>query len=120
MPLALDPMSRPEPDIAVVPGGPRDYRKAHPKTALLLVEVADTTLAYDREWKGSLYARGGIRELWIVNLLDRVLEVYREPVSSSTAKHGWAYRSVSKLGPGETAKPLAAPGASVAVADLLP
>jgi len=57
MPLALDLYSEPEPDVAVVPGSPRDYRDAHPTTALLVVEVADSTEAYDRDQKGSLYAR---------------------------------------------------------------
>jgi Uma2 family endonuclease len=49
MPLALDSYSEPEPDVAVVPGSPRDYRDAHPSSALLVVEVTDSTLAYDRD-----------------------------------------------------------------------
>ena len=54
MPLALDPSSEPEPDVAVVRGSPRDYRDAHPTSALLVVEVANATLGYDRDQKGSL------------------------------------------------------------------
>ena len=76
MPLVLDPDSEPEPDLAVVPGAIRDYVDAHPISALLVVEVAETSLAYDRRTKGPLYARAGIPEYWIANLLDNVLEVY--------------------------------------------
>lgn len=120
MPLALDAMSRPEPDVAVVRGSPRDYRDAHPVTALLVVEVADATLDYDREWKGSLYARAGIADFWIVNLVARVVEIHREPVAVPAARFGWEYRRVERLAPPASATPLAAPGASVSLADLLP
>ena len=120
MPLALDPSSEPEPDVAVVLGSPRDYRDAHPTSALLVVEVADTTLPYDREQKGSLYARAGVAEYWIVNLLDRGVEVHRDPTSMPQARYGWAYRSVLQFGPERHISPLAAPQVRVAVADLLP
>lgn len=120
MPLALDPASEPEPDLAVVSGSPRDYRDAHPSSALLVVEVADTTLDYDREQKGSLYARAGIAEYWIVNLSDRRLEVYRDPAPLSQARYGWGLRTVRHHNSGERVAPLAVPQASVAVADLLP
>src|SRR5438445_12837702 len=79
MPLALDPSSEPEPDVAVVRGSPRAYRDAHPASALLVVEVAGTTLGYDRDQKGSLYARAGVAEDWIVNLLDRAAAPGRSP-----------------------------------------
>ena len=82
MPLALTDDSEPEPDVAVVVGSPRDYRDAHPTAAALVVEVSDATLPYDRERKVSLYARVGIAECWIVNVLDRCLEVYRRPMQS--------------------------------------
>jgi Uma2 family endonuclease len=120
MPLAIDPSSEPEPDVTVVPGSPRDYRDAHPTSALLVVEIADTTLLYDREQKGSLYARAGVVEYWIVNLLDRRLEVYRDPTAMPQTRYGWAYRTVLQFAPGDHISPLAAPQARVAVADLLP
>jgi Uma2 family endonuclease len=120
MPLAVDPSSEPEPDVSVVPGSLRDYRDAHPTSALLVVEVADTTLPHDREQKGSLYARAGIAEYWIVNLLDRRVEVYRDPTSMPEARYGWSYRSVRHAAPDDHLSPLAAPLAHVAVADLLP
>ncbi|MGH7164603.1 MAG: Uma2 family endonuclease, partial [Nitrospiraceae bacterium] len=77
MPLALTDDSEPEPDVAVVTGNPRDYRDTHPSAAVLIVEVADATVPYDRERKRALYARVGIADYWIVNLLDRRLEVFR-------------------------------------------
>ena len=81
MPVTLgeNPGNRPEPDIAVVTGSARDYTAQHPTTAALLVEISDSTLLYDRTTKASLYARAGMAELWVLNLPDRLLEVFREP-----------------------------------------
>jgi Uma2 family endonuclease len=77
--IALDGESEPEPDVSVVPGAIRDYRDDLPSQPSLLAEVADTSLTFDREHKGSLYARARLPEYWIVNLVDRVFEVYRDP-----------------------------------------
>jgi len=120
LPLALGLRSMPEPDCAVLPGSPRDYRAAYPTTAVLVVEVAETTLQFDRIEKGSLYAAGGVLDYWIVNLVDRVLEVYRDPGPQAGAPFGHAYRTSLRLGPGDRVAPLAAPQAPIAVADLLP
>jgi Uma2 family endonuclease len=79
-PIALDPRSEPEPDASVVRGSPRDYRDAHPTSPVLVVEVALASLRLDRTRKGRAFARAGVTEYWIVNLVDRVLEVHREPV----------------------------------------
>jgi len=119
LPIALDDESEPEPDLAVVSGGPRDYTD-HPSRPALVVEVADSSLALDREHKGSLYARARLPEYWIVNLVDRILEVHREPGLDAGAQYGWAYRVVLRLGPDEHVTPLAAPTARIPVADLLP
>ena len=78
LPLTLSERDEPIPDIAVVPGSIRDYEKHHPSTALL-VEVGETTLRFDRQVKASLYAWAGIPEYWIVNFMEGVVEVYREP-----------------------------------------
>lgn len=118
MPMLIDPDSEPEPDLAVVPGQPDAYLKEHPRTALLVVEVADTTLALDRDRKARIYARAGIPEYWIVNLTERCLEVYRDPMTPPGQPA--SYRAARTLGPSETIAPLAAPSTSVAVADLLP
>src|SRR6266852_976893 len=80
-PIGLDDDSEPEPDVAVVPGGPEDYRSAHPSHPVLTVEVSESSLGSDRERKGSVYARAGLPDYWILNLEARVLEMYREPVA---------------------------------------
>ena len=119
MPLALDDESEPEPDVAVVTGAPRDYLDAHPATAALVVEVAESSLRLDRV-KSGLYARAGIQDYWIANLVDRTLEVHREPHSAAVSTHGRVYRFVELLHPPATVAPLASPTALIRVADLLP
>jgi Uma2 family endonuclease len=119
-PVALDDESEPEPDLAVVPGRPADYRAAHPNRPALAIEVADSSLGFDRRQKGSLYARAGIQDYWIVNLVDRVLEVYRDPAPDPAAPYGWRYRSVTTLMPPAIVVPLAFASSQIAVADLLP
>jgi Uma2 family endonuclease len=120
LPVALDDESEPEPDVTVVPGTYDDYRDAHPARPVLIVEIADAGLAFDRTDKASLYARAGIADYWIVNLPEDVLEVYRQPIPTEDASYGWTYGSVRRLILGEFVTPLAAPGARVTVADLLP
>lgn len=119
-PLALGEADRPEPDLAVVVGGPRDYLAGHPTTALLVAEVSDTTLAFDRTIKAGQYARAVIAELWIVNLRDHVLEVFRQPAAMADQPLGHHYRSVTRHTDDEAVALLAAPNAPVRVADLLP
>jgi Uma2 family endonuclease len=113
LPFNLDAASVPEPDVAIVPGDARDYRDAHPARALLIVEVADTSRAYDRGPKLEAYARAGVPEYWIVDLITETLEVCRDPF-------GDGFRSRRILPAGEAVASLAAPQASIAVADLLP
>jgi len=120
LPIALDGESEPEPDACVVPGAPRDYRGGHPTGPALVVEVADDSLLRDRARKGSLYARAGIADYWILDLREAVLEVYREPVRSARSLYGWRYGRVERFGPKAAVSPLAAPRARVRVADLLP
>src|SRR6185369_8448859 len=90
----LDAESSPEPDVVVVPGRPADYRHAHPARPPLAIEVSDSSLAFDRQQKGSLFARAGLEDYWIVNLVDRVLEVHRDPAADASAVFGWRYRSI--------------------------
>jgi len=113
LPLALGTWSEPEPDVAVVRGAIEDYRDHHPNSAVLIVEIADSTLEFDRTRKCQMYAEAGVPEYWIVNLVDRVLEVYTEP-------HGAAYRDTRHAGPDELVTPVAAPGGAVRVSDLFP
>jgi Uma2 family endonuclease len=119
-PVALDDESEPEPDVVVAPGTLRDYRHAHPTRPVLLVEVAEASLESDRQHKGSLYARARVPEYWIINLVDGLLEVYRDPIADPAAPFGWRYGSISRLGPRDFVSPLEARQVRVAVADLLP
>jgi Uma2 family endonuclease len=120
MPLSLGLASDPEPDLAVVSGSFRDYCTAHPSTALLVVEVSDTTLAYDRCEKASLYARAGLADYWIVNVLDEQVEVHRHPHPNPDMPFGYGYTNITVYRVGDEIVPLAAPTTLVAVADLLP
>jgi len=119
-PIALAADSEPEPDVAVTRGARRDYSREHPARPALVVEVAESSLALDREHKGSLYARAGVPDYWILNLVERVLEVYRDPVEDAARPFGWRYAARETLAPGASAAPLAAPAARIAVSDLLP
>jgi Uma2 family endonuclease len=119
-PVALDDESEPEPDVAVVAGAFRDYVGEHPSRPILVVEVADSSLRLDRRMKSGLYARARLREYWIVNLVDRVLEVHREPQSTADAPYRAAYASVDILRRPASVSPLGAPGARIPVTDLLP
>lgn len=120
LPLSLGAHSEPEPDAAVVPGAPRDYADAHPTMALLVVEVADETLAFDRGRKASLYAKAGIPEYWVLNLPERVLKVHRDPGPLPGRPSEYGYRSVRRFAPPESVTPLAPATGSVRMADLLP
>lgn len=120
LPLALGEDSEPEPDVAVVTGSWRDYTAAQPSSALLVVEVSDNTLVFDCGAKASLYARAGIPEYWILNLQDRVLEVFRDPAVDVDQPFGYIYKSATRYTVGQNLSPLAANESSVSVSDLLP
>ncbi len=109
-PLALSDDSEPEPDVAIVPPG--NYDTEHPSTALLVIEVSDTTLRKDRS-KAALYASAGIGEYWIVNLGARAVEVYSSP-------EGDHYREIHALRAGDVLRPAAIDGVAIAVAEILP
>jgi Uma2 family endonuclease len=119
-PLALDDESAPEPDVAVVRGSLADFRHGHPTRPALVIEVADSSLQFDRVTKGSLYARAGIADYWIVNLIDHVVEVYREPGPDLTTPFGWRYTAITRARPSDSITPLGVPAAPIHVAALLP
>lgn len=120
LPLSLNLTSEPEPDIAVVHGSFRDYRTVHPSTALLIVEISDTTVTFDRYEKASLYARAGIQEYWVVNLLEQQVEVHRDPCPKQDMPFGYGYAQITLHKADDTISPLAVPNAVILVADLLP
>jgi Uma2 family endonuclease len=92
-PFGASDVSEPEPDLAIVPPG--DYLDEHPNRALLLIEVADSSLQDDRRIKGPLYAAAGVPEYWIVDLVGGVIEVHRDPRSDG-------YASITRHARGET------------------
>jgi Uma2 family endonuclease len=120
LPLDLGQTTEPEPDLAVVLGIGRQFLGTHPTGAVLIVEISDTTVSYDRRRKGSLYARAGILDYWIINLRRRQVEVYRSPVPDPSRPYGHRYSARTDLMPPAAVSPLALPGASILVADLLP
>ena len=119
-PIVLDDRSEPEPDVCVVRGSPRDYVESHPRRPVLVVEVAQSGLRLARGRKAVVYARARITDYWIVNLVDRVLEVHREPARPGTARRAWGYLAIETLGADASITPIAAPDALVRVADVLP
>ena len=92
----------------------------HPTRPALVIEVADSSLTYDRQRKASLYARAGIQDYWIVNLVERVLEVYRDPGPDPMVAFGWRYQSVTALTAPAVVVPLAFASIELPVAELLP
>lgn len=120
LPLILGARSKPEPELAVVEGSPRESSRPHPTTAVLIVEISDSTLVADQQTKAPLYARAGVAEYWIVNLIDNGLEVRREPIPMAQSPLGFGYASTLILQPGESVSPLGAPNFAVRVEDLLP
>lgn len=120
MPIDINEISEPEPDVAVVPGSPRDYLLRHPMSAALIVEVSDSTLAYDRNQKSSLYAKAGIADYWIVNLIDQRLEVYRDPVPMPEQPFGFGYKQIRNYMATDRVSPLALPRSFITVAEILP
>jgi Uma2 family endonuclease len=112
-PIYISDLSEPQPDVAILKPAPDFYAKQHPggKDTLLIVEVADTSLAYDREVKLPLYAAVGVPEYWLVNLKDREIEAYHTPLDNT-------YKTRNLYRPGD-ALTFYAFDLSVAVNDLL-
>jgi len=112
-PVWLEESSLPQPDVALVPRNRR--KRHHPKSdeVYLIVEVSDSSLAYDRGRKLPLYARFGVREYWIVNLIDDVIETYRDP-------EGDTYREVRVRRSGEILARQAFPDVLIAVDAIIP
>lgn len=113
-PIQLDDDTLPQPDVALL--RPRDdfYSRRHPgpEDVLLLIEVSDTTLPYDRRVKAALYSAAGVLEYWIINLPKRIIEVYRQPQPEG-------YRTMTRYAPGETLSPLVFPDVVLNVNEVL-
>jgi Uma2 family endonuclease len=111
--------SIPEPDAAVIPGSPRSYTD-HPTTAVLIVEVADTTLNFDLTTKAELYATAGIADYWVLDVENRQLHIFRDPQPLPAVLGATAYQTHLTYAPTDHVSPLAAPSAAILVSELLP
>lgn len=120
LPLDFGRRSLPEPDLAMVAGTARDFAQGHPKTALLLIEIRDSTPRKDRLLKAHLSAHAGIADYGIVNLNDRQVEVHRNPGPDPSRKGRYRYADVTIVPADGHASPIVAPDVVLAVADLLP
>jgi Uma2 family endonuclease len=118
LPMHLE-NSKPEPDVSIIEGLPQG-RIEIPTTALLVVEISDTTLQTDRDVKSHIYARAQIPEYWIVNLNARQVEVRRDPRQDETAPLGWTYGSLQTLGATDQLALLSRPESGFPAADVLP
>jgi len=114
LPLTLDERNEPEPDLAVVPAREAASAESHPRSALLVVEVARESLRKDREVKAAVYARAGILECWIVNLADGCIETYEDPDRQAAT-----YRVQVAWGRGKVLAASSLPDVSVDVSALL-
>src|SRR5260370_25744423 len=108
-PLALPGDTEPNPDVSVVSGTREDYLQQHPATALLVVEVSDTTFRYDRKTKGSIYTAAQIADYWLVNLQDHQVEVYRKPIPDQSDELDFIYEAMPILKLGEALASLEPP-----------
>jgi Uma2 family endonuclease len=113
-PVHLEDHSEPQPDLMLVKPAADDYTSRHPtpEDVFLLIEVSDSTLETDRDDKLPIYGRAGIAEVWIVNLGEGALEVYREP-------HYAGYANTQILHEGDSIAPALFPDAIIEVAKLL-
>ncbi|MFN8471773.1 MAG: Uma2 family endonuclease [Anaerolineae bacterium] len=112
--------SEPEPDLVLAKPQADDYARRHPEASdiLLVIEIADSSLVFDRGTKASLYASASIPEYWIVNLADDCIEVYREPRSVAGGSGEYLTREIARRG--DYAAPTGAPACRLAVSDILP
>ena len=112
-PISLPPDNEPLPDIALLKSRIDDYESAVPtaEDVLLLIEIADTTLTYDRDVKIALYARYGIAEVWLVDLQNETLSIYLDPSPKG-------YKKLLNPAKNETISPLLLPEANVSLSDV--
>ncbi|WP_338834420.1 hypothetical protein MHLNE_07520 [Moorella humiferrea] len=114
-PLRIDEYSEPQPDLMLLKPREDYYGTFHPRPedVLLLIEVVDSSVTYDREVKINLYARAGINEVWLIDLQAQQITVYRQPSSNS-------YKEIKEYGRDDSIAPVAFPGMNISVRDILP
>jgi Uma2 family endonuclease len=120
-PIKLGNWSKPEPDVAVVFGTEYDYlKRGTPTQPLLVIEISDTTLRFDRGRKAAMYAKHAVSDYWILNIPEFQLEVHRNPVADPVHKNQYRYTSLTILKSGESVSPLAAAHSRIAVSEIMP
>lgn len=122
VPLSVSESSDPEPDLAIVAGTADDFRNHHPATASLVLEISDTTLAFDQGRKLALYAAAGILDYWVLDITGRVLHVYRAPtvIAGAAGDPVATYAEHQVIDETGQVSPLVFPSRSLTVRDLLP
>lgn len=120
LPLSLGESGEPLPDFAILPLEDEEAAERHPTTAQLVIEVSDSTVAFDREEKGSLYAEARIPEYWLVNLRMRRLEVRRDPHADDVEVFDGYYGTLQTFDETSRVSPICAPDVSLLISDLLP
>lgn len=113
-PIVLDDYSEPEPDLALLRVDPREYIDAHPTAAdtYLVIEVADSSLKYDSETKGKLYAQSNIADYWVLDVVKRKLYVFRQPTNQG-------YQSEVILTEDASVSPLQFPDLTISIQEML-
>lgn len=120
LPFIADDESEPEPDMAVIEGSVSDAFAEHPRQAALIVEVSDSTLAFDLGAKAALYAQSGVEDYWVIAINHRLVYVHRTPVISPALPGGAGYQTTIRLTENDQITPLSAPQNPFSVADILP
>ena len=118
-PLSLPNASELEPDISVVVGSRKDYTD-HPTAAVIVVEVAKSSLEYDTKTKPGVYASGGIPEYWVLDLVNRQLIVHRQPAANAKDPFGHSYQQVQTVAEGGSVSFLEKPAVVIPISQLLP
>jgi len=114
-PITIANHSEPQPDAAVVRAKPDGYRSAHPgpKDVLLIIEVADTSAAFDTQVKARLYSKAGIPEYWVIDCQEGCLRVFTQPSARG-------YKQLQVLDRGDTVKSASVSGLTLKVKSLMP
>lgn len=110
----------PGPDLAVVVGSRRDYADRQATTAILVVEIADSSLFLDTTRKAELYATAGVPEYWVIDLEHRQLHIFRDPAPLPAGLGATAYRTRTTFSPTDSVSSLAQPSATIRVLEMLP
>ena len=113
-PILIDDYSQPEPDVALLKSRDDFYSEAHPsaRDVLLIIEVADTSVEYDRQVKAPLYARAGVVEMWLVNLNADLVEVFTRPDHET-------FQELKQFLRGNSITSTAIPGLTISVEEIL-